>query len=364
MYFDPRPKAIKEDLYNREKELEQFFKALSYAPMVVVTGLRRTGKTSFVNVALAECGCPHAILDLRGLPYNPSQADIVRRLETTFRHIDQKWSSDLANALKHLKGVSILGNELSFEWGKAGVDLAELFGEIDRWAAKKGKKFLMAFDEIQVIRGDKWLLRFLAHVIDSYHNIIVVVTGSEVGVLFDFLGFDDTRSPLYGRHFVQIQMGRFSMDMSEAFLDEGFKQIKLKAAPEVINYAAQRLAGVAGWLTLFGARCRDKNACSRELVDEVASEAGKLSREEVAKVAALSRRYSVILNFLAKVHGAKWSQIKSMIEIRETRSVTNYAVSSLLKNLVNMGVLSETEGKYTIADSLLAEGIEKEPLPE
>jgi hypothetical protein len=42
-----------------------------------------------------------------------------------------KWFSDLSEALKHLRGVSILGSELSFEWGKAGVDLDELFGEID-----------------------------------------------------------------------------------------------------------------------------------------------------------------------------------------------------------------------------------------
>ncbi|MEM2130380.1 MAG: hypothetical protein QXZ70_07265, partial [Candidatus Bathyarchaeia archaeon] len=100
MYFDPRPKTKKEDLYDREKELEQFFKAISYSPLIVVTGLRRTGKTSFVNVALVECDCPFAILDLRGLPFNPSYADVVRRLEAAFRQVDRKWFSDLSEALK------------------------------------------------------------------------------------------------------------------------------------------------------------------------------------------------------------------------------------------------------------------------
>lgn len=364
MYFDPRPKTKKEDLYDREKELEQFFKALSYAPLVVVTGLRRTGKTSFVNVALVECGCPFAILDLRGLPFNPSYADVVRRLEAAFRQIDRKWFFDLAEALKHLKGVSVLGSELSFEWGKAGVDLAELFAEIDGWAAKKKRKFLIAFDEIQIIRGDKWMLRFLAHVVDSYHNVIVVVTGSEVGVLFDFLGFDQPESPLYGRHFVQVQMKNFSASMAKDFLVSGFKQIKLEPSLEVLEYAVKRLDGVPGWLTLFGVRCRDRNACSRELVDEVASEAGKLAREEVLKIVALSRRYGVILNFITKVEEASWSQIKSVIETKEARSVTNHAVSTLIRNLVNMGIILETDSKYAISDSLLIEGIREEPLPE
>lgn len=76
-------------MYNREKELEEFFEALSYAPMIVVSGLRRTGKTSFVNVELAKRGCPYAILDLQGLPYNPSHADIIRRLEAAFKQVDK-----------------------------------------------------------------------------------------------------------------------------------------------------------------------------------------------------------------------------------------------------------------------------------
>jgi len=364
MYFDPRPKTERSDLYDREEELDQFSRALSYASMIVVTGIRRIGKTSFVNVALAGSDCPYATLDLRGLPYNPSHADIIRRLEAAFKRVDRRWFDDLAGALKHLKGVSILGNQLSFEWGKAGLDLAELFAEIDSWAAKKQRKFLVAFDEIQVIRGDKWMLRFLAHVVDSYHNILIVITGSEVGVLFDFLGFDQPSSPLYGRHFVQVQMKTFSTSMAEEFLNEGFRQINLEPDSEVVEYAVKRLDGVPGWLTLFGVKCREKNSCSKELVDEVASEAGKLAREEVMKIVALSNRYGIILNFLAKVEEASWSQIKAAIEMKESRALTNYTVSTLLNSLTKMSILSKTNGKYTVPDSLLIEGIKEDPLPE
>lgn len=364
MYFDPRPKTKQEDLYDREEELEQFSNALNYASMIVITGLRRTGKTSFVNVALSECGCPFAILDLRGLPYNPSHADLVRRLETAFKHVDRKWHSSLVEALKNLKGVSVLGNELSFEWSKNGVDLAGLFAEINGWAAKKGKKFVVAFDEIQVIRGDKWMLSFLAYVFDSYHEVVTVVTGSEVGVLFDFLGFEQASSALYGRHFIQVPMNPFSADRANEFLLEGFKQIKLKSPSEVLVYAVKKLGGVPGWLTLFGVRCRDRNTCSIQLVDEVASEAGKLAREEAVKIAALSHRYGVILNFLAKTGEATWSEIKSVIEMKEARTITNYAVSSLLKNLVNMGIILDKESKYAIADPLLKEGVREMLLPE
>lgn len=364
MYFDSRPKNRKEDLYNRQMELEEFTKSLVYAPIIVVAGLRRTGKTSFINVALAECNCPYAILDMRGLPINPSHEDIVRKIESAFERVDRKWFSELADALKHLKGVSVLGSELSFEWGKAGVDLTELFAKIDYWAKKVGTKFVIAFDEIQLIRGDKWMLSFFAHVADSYHNVVIVVTGSEVGVLFDFLGFDQPKSPLYGRHFVQVRMKNFSVDMSKDFLVKGFEQIKLDAPSEVLEYAVNRIDGLPGWLTLFGVRCRDKNECSKTLVDEVAAEAGKLSREEILKIVALSRRYAMILNFLAKVAEASWSQIKFAIESKEARSITNHTASTLIKNLSNLGIIKETAGKYTITDVLLLRGIKEDPLPE
>lgn len=362
MFFDPRPKTKKEDLYDRLEELGQLFDALGYASMIVVTGLRRTGKTSFVNVALAECGCPYVVTDLRGMPYNPSHADLVRRLEASFRNIDRRWLSDLTGALEHLKGVSVLGNEVTFEWGKAGIDLTELFAKVDGWAAKKGKKFVVAFDEIQLIRGDRQMLNFFAHVIDSYRNIVVMATGSEVGLLFDFLGFDKPKSPLYGRHFVQIQMKNFSVSMAGLFLAEGFKQTGIGYTQELIDYAVKKLGGTPGWLTLFGLRCRDRKASSKELVDEVSAEAGKMAREEVMKMVDLSPRYAVILNFIARAVEANWSQIKSAVEVKEGRSITNHAISTLLKNLALAGIVSGAGGKYLIADPLLAEGIRAEGL--
>jgi len=364
MYFDPRPKTRKEDLFDRERELEQFLRALPYASLIVVTGLRRSGKTSFLNVALAEAGFPYAILDLRGLPFNPSYADIVRRLEDAFNKIDRRWFSGLSEMLKRLKGVSILGNEVRFDWGKAGVDLPELLGRVDVWASKDKKRFLLAFDEIQLVRGDKWIPRLFAHVIDSYRNLTLVVTGSEVGLLFDFLGFEDPDAPLYGRHFVQIQMGNFSSKEAEEFLTLGFKQIDMTSPSKVIRYAVQKLDGVAGWLTLFGTRCRDRRSCSIEVVDEVVSEGGKLARSEALRLAAVSKRYGIILNFLARVGSASWSQVKAVIEAKEKHSLTHSAVSNSLSTLVRASVVSKTNGQYRIADALLAVGIKEEGLPE
>jgi len=364
LYFDPRPKNRKEDLYNRENELHQFKNALSYAPLIVITGLRRTGKTSFLNVAMAESSQPHTILDLRGLPYNPSRADIVRRLEAAFNRIDRNWFSGLSDALKHLRGVSILGNEISFGWGKGGVDLSELFDEIDAWAGKEKKQFLMAFDEIQLVRGDKWIPLFFAHVADSLRNTTLILTGSECGLMFGFLGFEDPNAPLFGRHYVQIQMENFSAQQAEDFLSKGFHQINQAASSKVVSYAVHNLDGIAGWLTLFGSRCLDKHSNSEAIVDEVVSEAGRLAREEALKLTVISKRYGVVLNYLAGVGQASWSQIKNGIEANEGHSLTNSAASKVMSNLVKSAFIQKADDKYSIADPLMVKGIKEEALPQ
>ncbi|NLF87254.1 ATP-binding protein [Candidatus Bathyarchaeota archaeon] len=364
MYFDPRPKTKKEDLYNRTKELEAFTKAIAYSPLIVVTGLRRTGKTSFLNVAMAQSQQPYTMLDLRGLPYNPSYADIIRRIEAAFNRLDRQWFSGLTDALKHLRGVSIMGNEVTFGWGKTGVDLPELFSKIDGWAAKENKHFLLAFDEIQIVRGDKWIPRLFAHIADSYRNITLVLTGSECGLMFDFLGFDNPNAPLYGRDYVQIQMENFSRQQSKDFLTSGFAQIGLPITTEIVDYAVDNLDGIVGWLTLFGSRCLSKQSATAEIVDAVVLEAGRLAREEAVKLTVNSKRYGIALNYLTQTGEASWGQIKTAIQVKMGHSITNAAVSILLNALVKTGFIVKNNDKYTIADPLLIRGIKEQPLPE
>jgi len=63
MLFDPRPKTSKNDLYNFNEEFELLLKNIE-KPMVIVSGLRRTGKTSLVLTALSESDKPYIFIDL------------------------------------------------------------------------------------------------------------------------------------------------------------------------------------------------------------------------------------------------------------------------------------------------------------
>ncbi len=364
MYFDPRPKNRKEDFFNREKELEQFEEVLSYASIIVVTGLRRTGKTSFVDVALSKTNHPYAFLDMRDLPVVPSRAEIIRRVETAFGKMDKKWLSPLSEALKHVRGVDFAGASITFHWGEKGVDLTELFDKTDAWAKKRNEHFLFAIDEVQLIRGDKTVPRLFARIADVNRNITIILTGSEIGLLYDFLGFDNPQSPLYGRHYVEIRMRNFRPQEAKAFLINGFKQINVSCSDETIEYAIQKLDGVVGWLTLFGARSRDTNKGTKQTVDDVLDEGGKLARTEALNIVKFSSRYGVILNFLAKTGKAGWAKTKTALEIHEKRSLPSSTFTELLSRLVKTSLLEKEDSEYCIADPLLAHGILKEPFKE
>jgi len=363
LYFDPRPKTRREDLFNRDEELRLLSEALNYASIIAITGLRRTGKTSFMNVALVESDCPYISLDLRGLPYNPARTEIIRRLETAFNRINQKWYTSFTDAIKHVKGVNILGSTISLDWSRKGVDLTEVFDKIDVWAREQGKQFLVAFDEIQLIRGEKGIPRLFAHITDVNRNVTLIVTGSEIGLLFEFLGFDNPDSPLYGRHYTEIKMRNFKPEEAKAFLKAGFKQIQLSPSTEVIEYAIEKLDGIVGWLTLFGAKCRDYNKCNKDIIDEVIKEGGKLARAEALKLVKFSHRYGIILNFLAKVRTASWTQIKATLEAHEHHSLPNSTIADLLSKLLKTSLILKRNSEYAIADPILTHGVLQEPLP-
>ncbi|MBD3207439.1 AAA family ATPase [Candidatus Bathyarchaeota archaeon] len=363
MLFDPSPKISKRDFYDRESELEKFRDSIEYTSLVVIQGLRRSGKTSFMNVALRESNLPYIILDMRGLPFNPSQSDLLRRTEAAFNQLEEKWISQLQSALMRIKGVSILGSSISLDWSREGVDLSTLFDRINSWAEEKNTKFLLAFDEIQLIRGEKSIIRLLAHIIDYNQNICLIVTGSEIGLLFDFLGMEDPESPLYGRHYTEIKMSNFDELQSREFLQTGFREIGIDPPEDIINYAISKLNGTVGWLTLFGVKCSEEKKASKDLVDAVVSDGGKLARSEANKVARYSRRYSIILNHLSTTGKSSWTQIKTILEIRERKTLTNAAVSDLLNRLVKASLL-EKNATYSISDPLLREGLLDNPLPE
>jgi len=64
----------------------------------------------------------------------------------------------------------------------------------------------------------------LAHCYDYSENIKFIITGSEAGLLHDFVKEDDPRSALFGRHIPELRLDGFSRQKSMEFLIKGFRK--------------------------------------------------------------------------------------------------------------------------------------------
>jgi hypothetical protein len=255
MLFDPRPKTSKNDLYDFDREFEELVRNIG-KPMNVVSGLRRTGKTSLVLTAISESDTPYLFIDLRESfqsyrdlyqLLSRSSSDFISRISRR-----EKLKELFLKGLQRLRGVSVAGLAISFSWGKDRFLLTEFFGALDDLGERIGEKIVIVFDEFQRSRGSIGLMlhNAIAYSYDYYKNLSFILTGSAMGVLYGILR--DPKNPLYGRAFVEIRTRKLGRDESIDFLVRGFKEAGQEISFEEIDRVVSELDGIIGWLTYYG----------------------------------------------------------------------------------------------------------------
>ena len=113
MYFDTRPKDNLDDLYDFRDELNRLVSFLKGGGgIALVTGLRRTGKTSLVLTALNVADIPYVLVDGYALATEPyiDRVDFLRLLERSInRLLSERKSSrgKLQEVLKAVRGLRL-----------------------------------------------------------------------------------------------------------------------------------------------------------------------------------------------------------------------------------------------------------------
>ncbi len=365
MFFDINPKERKEDLYDRETELGEILKALELGErLLVIYGIRRIGKSSLVRVSLRESSMPYVLVDLRELYYNENMvtaAHLVRYLVKGFRE-RMKWYEklgfDLEEALKRIKRIRVKEYEIEIE-PAARISLTTLLSEINSWCSRHDMRFILVLDEAQYLRFSN--VRYdglLAWAVDNLSHVTFILTGSEVGVLREFLRLEDPKAPLFGRYRREIYVGRFTRDESIDFLARGFRELGLEPDMSELEEVVGIFDGLVGWLTHYGYYRAVREFSHERAVAEVFEEGSKLILEEFEKVIAPSRRrYSTILKAIAHDIDS-WSDIKAYT-VAKTGYITDKRFTELLKNLVKYGYLTKENGKYRIADPVVRYAVGK-----
>ena len=147
MYFSLEVKTKREDFFDMDEEFNTLRSELldPYTRMVVIKGLRRTGKSSLIRVALNETGLPHILIDLRlAAPPTP---------ETFYEYFSAELSKfledgGLRKALSTIKGLEVSGLKLEFSEKKLSV-IGRVLEEVGR--RNRGRKLVLAIDEAQAL---------------------------------------------------------------------------------------------------------------------------------------------------------------------------------------------------------------------
>ena len=358
MLFDPRPKTSREELYDREKELRALHEfARSGSPLMVVLGVRRVGKTSVVRVFLNEAGHPSIYIDARIFEEQGySRETLLRAFSDALNRLRGRWVG-LLEYLRAIDFVSVGGLGVRLRRGERAPTLARLLGALDSWAEENGETIIVAVDEAQMLRylrGGKGRIDFTAIIAYGYDNlrhVKFVVTGSEVGVLTGFLGFDDPESPLYGRVWDELAIKGFSREQSLDFLRRGFSECGVSPPGRVLEEIVSLVDGIPGWLTFFGYKyCRNPDP---SVVREIYRQAKSLALGELRRLP--SKYYLLALKAIS--HGnRRWKTIKQAIELWIGHRITSAQASRILGALQRLSLIEKTgEGEYRIIDPVVAE---------
>jgi len=377
MYFDLEPKHRREDLYNFDKQLGKLLDILrgrrAKYPLTIITGLRRMGKTSLAKTALNESNLPN--LTLNGMAFADVPAikkrSLLRALERGLNEAiesQKKWRKSLLEVLGGVRWIRVNSKPpfIHFEWERPtkDFDISDIVHSFNRLAEEKKTKFVLVIDEAQEFRKLKGynLQAQMAYIYDDLKGVQIIVTGSQIGLLHDFLGIDDSAAPLYGRGMAEIMVPRITDDLAADFLREGFKQAKIKAKADVIDLVVEKLDGIIGWLTFFGAKSVEAGGPSEKTLNETIKRGSELTAEELIKFLKLrkqaKKRYIRILKTAVRLGQATWTDLKESLEAREKKHIANNVFSNLVENLAKGAFLRKNEdGTYSVSDPILAHSI-------
>lgn len=354
MYFDIKPKTNMEDLFGVNFFLNLLIKAIrdKKVRMIVIKGLRRTGKTSLLNVALEEAKFDHIKIDVREAPYY----DKTEFSEFLIGKIEEKY-------FKITKLFSRAEIKIFYKNIGAGLMLKDkkrisFFEKLNAKLKEKNKQLIIAFDEVQLLRKIEFN-QVLAGIYDNYEQIKVLITGSEIGILDGFMGEKDAKSPLFGRPYFEIGMKKLEKEKSAEFLEKGFQQINKRLKIEEIEEIIEELGGVIGWLTAYG-WFRNQNTNHKNALMKTIEEGKKLAKEELNKFLENRKakaNYIFLLKTLAK-NKDRWGIIKNEF-IRKGKKISDRQLLLYLKELIDYSFIEKEKDRYKISDPLHIRTIEE-----
>ena len=323
--------------------------------MTLLLGIRRSGKSSLVKVLMKEEKGIWIYIDLRKFESSSfiHYRDLIQEME---RAINLSLPERLKKLFSGIKGVSIAGVNVSFKWGgKDKVEFSQILDKLSEISEKEGERVILVFDESQELRKLKGY-NLLYPIAYAYDNLKVrfVFTGSEIGMVYDFLELENPKSPLFGRAYTEVKVNPFDKQTALEFLRRGFEEFNIRVEESELEEAVNTLGGIPGWLTYYGFNYIQERDHKKAL-DKTVETAISLILEEFNNFlkgrGEARERYRIIMTTCAR--GCRWSEAKNAIEAKEGVRIDDKRFTELLNNLVKASFLVKEGEIYKPADVMI-----------
>jgi len=362
--FDPRPKRDPRDFFDRERELRDFIRYIRSSPLTLVLGLRRYGKTSLILTGLESSEMKYIYIDCKALSSNGMLGvdDFISLFIQSLEIFCRRYRSlrtRIYGFLERIRGISIGPLGISVNTRRFNpsslVDILYYINDL-------GEKIVFVVDEAQELRR---MVRYsfdslIAFIYDNMDCVNMVLSGSQIGLLYRLLKISDPDAPLYGRVYMEIRLGRLDPVLSREYLYRGYREYDIEPSEDLIDYVIGSVDGVIGWLAYIGYYTVQKRVYSREAVDEVVENAYNIvlgELENFLKIHWMARdRYLALLETIASQKGVTWSQLYRAVESR-IGYVPKPTFNRLLKQLVDNGFIEKRNENYWIADPILEKAL-------
>ncbi len=337
MYFTIEPKSRKEDLFNYEQEYQTIKRALrGQERIIVLVGVRRVGKTSLMNVIYNETRGLKLWIDGRIISSPKTE------IPSAIYEVVKSGKDKIFGKIESLT-FSLMGFGLEFKVNKRSIlSLEETI--------KNTSRITVFIDEAQRMnRMD--LADILSYFYDRIPNVRFILSGSEVGLLEEVLGENDTEHPLFGRKITKIVLNRLDPSQSKRYLKEGFKQIKMKISEKEIDRVVDELDGLIGWLTLYGyERGVLKNRRALEKTKELAV---RVVASELDQFLHRTKNRRLYITIIRNANGLTWSELSSYVNRDMKKQVNPNSLNQALKRLLEYSFIIKKEDRYYRADPIL-----------
>ena len=368
LLFSTRPKERREDLYDRDKEIEIIKDSISRGEWVAVLGMRRIGKTSVVNVAVNESGGVKLRIDLFRL-YNPAKKQYSK--EEFLSLLIQSVNDTIKNYTFLGKATRVISNILGvdeIEINKVKVKLKKIRGQdviyilsqLNSLAKDNKKKLVLVFDEAQELSKISGInFPSLFHdIYDNCTNTVVIFTGSMIRLVEKTLKDIEYNEPFFGRYIRKIELTRFTKEQSRDFLLKGFEEEKIKVDESIIEDAIKKFDGIPGWLTLFGSEYSFSVKHNLRVdIEEIVKKAIEEAKNEVMNFLKYSQsplRYSAIILAIDRLGGK--GKLNEIVKVSSTllgEEIPRARAYEMLNRLVDLDLLKkDEEGIYSFHEDI------------